>query len=174
MPSSGTTGKPTVVAYTRRDIDTWSELMARCYACAGVTARDMVQNAFGYGLFTGGLGFHYGAWMNSTYWWKLRPRSSAILGMPATSNSSPLAGFNGAKAKQCAWSINDRSTPARDWAPRHINDRSKTQQSTAAHHSARRFQCVTRICRILSQRTENGCSMPPGLNLKSNSLQQRK
>jgi phenylacetate-CoA ligase len=59
--SSGTTGKPTVVAYTRNDITLWSELMARTYAAAGVTEDDMVHNAFGYGLFTGGLGFHYGA-----------------------------------------------------------------------------------------------------------------
>jgi phenylacetate-CoA ligase len=59
--SSGTTGKPTVVAYTRKDIDLWSDLMARSYAAAGVTADDIVHNAYGYGLFTGGLGFHYGA-----------------------------------------------------------------------------------------------------------------
>jgi phenylacetate-CoA ligase len=59
--SSGTTGKPTVVAYTRHDIELWSELMARTYAAAGVTAADLVHNAYGYGLFTGGLGFHYGA-----------------------------------------------------------------------------------------------------------------
>ncbi|ADU66049.1 phenylacetate--CoA ligase [Desulfurispirillum indicum] len=59
--SSGTTGKPTVVGYTRRDIDTWSELMARCFAAAGVTRGDIVHNAYGYGLFTGGLGAHYGA-----------------------------------------------------------------------------------------------------------------
>jgi phenylacetate-CoA ligase len=59
--SSGTTGKPTVVAYTRTDIDLWSDLMARSYAAAGVTADDIVHNAYGYGLFTGGLGFHYGA-----------------------------------------------------------------------------------------------------------------
>jgi len=59
--SSGTTGKPTVVAYTRNDIALWSELMARTYAAAGVTADDVVHNAYGYGLFTGGLGFHYGA-----------------------------------------------------------------------------------------------------------------
>ena len=59
--SSGTTGKPTVVAYTRNDIDLWSELMARSYAAAGVTAADIVHNVYGYGLFTGGLGFHYGA-----------------------------------------------------------------------------------------------------------------
>src|ERR1044071_2104862 len=59
--SSGTTGKPTGVAYTRRDIRLWSDLMARSYAAAGVTDRDTVHNAYGYGLFTGGLGFHYGA-----------------------------------------------------------------------------------------------------------------
>jgi phenylacetate-CoA ligase len=59
--SSGTTGKPTVVAYTRGDLALWSELMARVYAAAGVDRDDIVHNAYGYGLFTGGLGFHYGA-----------------------------------------------------------------------------------------------------------------
>ncbi len=59
--SSGTTGKPTVVAYTRRDLDTWSEVMARTLMAGGVTRADVVHNAYGYGLFTGGLGFHYGA-----------------------------------------------------------------------------------------------------------------
>ena len=59
--SSGTTGKPTVVVYTRNDIALWSDLMARTYAAAGVTEDDIVHNAYGYGLFTGGLGFHYGA-----------------------------------------------------------------------------------------------------------------
>ena len=59
--SSGTTGKPTVVAYTAGDIDTWSEVMARTLTAAGVTKHDVVHNAYGYGLFTGGLGFHYGA-----------------------------------------------------------------------------------------------------------------
>ncbi len=59
--SSGTTGHPTIVAYTRDDISLWSNLMARAYAAAGVTAEDIVHNAYGYGLFTGGLGFHYGA-----------------------------------------------------------------------------------------------------------------
>ncbi|UCG38736.1 MAG: phenylacetate--CoA ligase [bacterium] len=59
--SSGTTGKPTVVGYTRRDVETWSILMARTLSCAGVRKGDVVQNAYGYGLFTGGLGFHYGA-----------------------------------------------------------------------------------------------------------------
>ena len=59
--SSGTTGKPTVVAYTRRDIETWSEVMARTLVMGGVGPTDVVHNAYGYGLFTGGLGFHYGA-----------------------------------------------------------------------------------------------------------------
>lgn len=59
--SSGTTGKSTVVGYTRRDIETWSELMARCFAAAGLTKNDILHNAYGYGLFTGGLGAHYGA-----------------------------------------------------------------------------------------------------------------
>ena len=59
--SSGTTGKPTVVAYTARDIDLWSEVMARTLTAGGVTKDDVVHNAYGYGLFTGGLGFHYGA-----------------------------------------------------------------------------------------------------------------
>ena len=59
--SSGTTGKPTVVGYTRRDIDIWAELMARSFAAAGARRGDIVHNAYGYGLFTGGLGAHYGA-----------------------------------------------------------------------------------------------------------------
>jgi phenylacetate-CoA ligase len=59
--SSGTTGKPVVVGYTRRDIDTWAELMARTLSAGGTTKGDVVQNAYGYGLFTGGLGAHYGA-----------------------------------------------------------------------------------------------------------------
>jgi phenylacetate-CoA ligase len=59
--SSGTTGKPTVVGYTARDIQTWSELMARTLMAGGATKGDMIHNAYGYGLFTGGLGFHYGA-----------------------------------------------------------------------------------------------------------------
>ena len=59
--SSGTTGKPTVVAYTANDIDLWSNLMARTLTAGGVTKDDVVHNAYGYGLFTGGLGFHYGA-----------------------------------------------------------------------------------------------------------------
>lgn len=59
--SSGTTGKATVVGYTRRDIDIWAECVARCLAGAGVTSHDIIQVAYGYGLFTGGLGAHYGA-----------------------------------------------------------------------------------------------------------------
>lgn len=59
--SSGTTGKATVVGYTRKDIDIWSECVARCLAGAGVTNQDTIQVAYGYGLFTGGLGAHYGA-----------------------------------------------------------------------------------------------------------------
>ena len=59
--SSGTTGIPTVVGYTKKDIETWSRLMARTIACPGVKKGDIMQNVYGYGLFTGGLGFHYGA-----------------------------------------------------------------------------------------------------------------
>jgi phenylacetate-CoA ligase len=59
--SSGTTGKPTVVGYTLKDLDTWANLMARSMACAGARPGDVVHNAYGYGLFTGGLGAHYGA-----------------------------------------------------------------------------------------------------------------
>ncbi len=58
--SSGTTGNPTVVAYTKNDIRLWSEVMARALAAAGATPDDVIQNAYGYGLFTGGLGIHYG------------------------------------------------------------------------------------------------------------------
>lgn len=59
--SSGTTGRSTVVGYTKRDIDTWAELIARCLVAAGVTKNDIIHNAYGYGLFTGALGIHYGA-----------------------------------------------------------------------------------------------------------------
>ena len=59
--SSGTTGKQTVVGYTRRDINTWAELMARSLAASGAHKNDIIHNAYGYGLFTGGLGVHYGA-----------------------------------------------------------------------------------------------------------------
>ena len=59
--SSGTTGKPTVVGYTRRDLNTWSEVVARCLVSAGAHKHDIVHIAYGYGLFTGGLGLHYGS-----------------------------------------------------------------------------------------------------------------
>lgn len=59
--SSGTTGKPVVAGYTRRDLEVWEEVMARSLTMIGVTSQDVVQIAYGYGLFTGGLGFHYGA-----------------------------------------------------------------------------------------------------------------
>ena len=59
--SSGTTGKATVVGYTKRDIKNWADMMARSFAIAGATPEDSIHNAYGYGLFTGGLGAHYGA-----------------------------------------------------------------------------------------------------------------
>jgi phenylacetate-CoA ligase len=59
--SSGTTGTPVVDAYTEKDIDIWSEAMARCLVMAGAGSGDVIQNAYGYGLFTGGIGIHYGA-----------------------------------------------------------------------------------------------------------------
>lgn len=59
--SSGTTGQITVVGYTRNDIDNWADLMARTFAAAGGTADDVIQVTYGYGLFTGGLGAHYGS-----------------------------------------------------------------------------------------------------------------
>jgi len=59
--SSGTTGKPIVVAYTQQDLEVWTSVMVRAFAACGLTHGDVVQNAYGYGLFTGGLGAHYGA-----------------------------------------------------------------------------------------------------------------
>ncbi len=59
--SSGTTGKPIVVAYTQSDLDVWTEVMTRAFAACGLHRGDIIQNAYGYGLFTGGLGAHYGA-----------------------------------------------------------------------------------------------------------------
>ncbi len=59
--SSGTTGQPTVVGYTQRDVNTWSDLMARSLVAGGAGRGDIIHNAYGYGLFTGGLGVHYGA-----------------------------------------------------------------------------------------------------------------
>ena len=58
--SSGTTGKPVVAPYTANDLRMWTEVMARTLSCAGVTKDDVMQNSYGYGLFTGGMGFHYG------------------------------------------------------------------------------------------------------------------
>jgi len=59
--SSGTTGQPTVVGYTKNDIHMWSDMIARCFTAYGITKHDIIQNAYGYGLFTGGLGVHHGA-----------------------------------------------------------------------------------------------------------------
>eukprot|EP00825_Cyclidium_porcatum_P033208 TRINITY_DN35264_c0_g1_i1.p1 TRINITY_DN35264_c0_g1~~TRINITY_DN35264_c0_g1_i1.p1 ORF type:complete len:229 (-),score=2.68 TRINITY_DN35264_c0_g1_i1:19-705(-) len=59
--SSGTTGKPIVVAYNQADLDVWASVMVRSFAACGLHRGDIVQNAYGYGLFTGGLGAHYGA-----------------------------------------------------------------------------------------------------------------
>ncbi|MGD0168471.1 MAG: phenylacetate--CoA ligase [Smithella sp.] len=59
--SSGTSGRAAVFGYTKRDIETWSDLIARSLVAAGITKNDIIHNAFGYGLFTGGLGLHYGA-----------------------------------------------------------------------------------------------------------------
>src|SRR5215208_7184699 len=58
--SSGTTGKPIVVAYTQADLEVWQQVMVRAFACYGLHRGDIIQNAYGYGLFTGGLGAHYG------------------------------------------------------------------------------------------------------------------
>ena len=58
--SSGTTGKPKIVGYTRNDLENWTECLARLITAAGVTSKDITQIAFGYGLFTGGFGLHYG------------------------------------------------------------------------------------------------------------------
>jgi len=59
--TSGTTGKPTVVGYTKKDIQTWANLIARNMTMVGLSDRDIFQNMVNYGMFTGGLGFHYGA-----------------------------------------------------------------------------------------------------------------
>lgn len=59
--SSGTTGKPTTVGYTKNDIENWREVLARCLTMAGISSDDIMQISYGYGLFTGGLGVHYGA-----------------------------------------------------------------------------------------------------------------
>jgi phenylacetate-CoA ligase len=59
--SSGTTGKPIVVSYTQEDLDVWTSVLVRCFAACGLHRGDIIQNSYGYGLFTGGLGAHYGA-----------------------------------------------------------------------------------------------------------------
>ena len=59
--SSGTTGKPTVVGYSKRDLDVWADIMVRSMRAAGCRPGMLAQNSYGYGLFTGGIGFHYGA-----------------------------------------------------------------------------------------------------------------
>ena len=59
--SSGTTGKPTVAGYTMRDVEDWAEIDARALVCAGQSAKSTIQVSYGYGLFTGGLGMHYGS-----------------------------------------------------------------------------------------------------------------
>src|SRR6516164_1203773 len=83
--SSGTTGKPTVVGYTKGDLECWSELMARSLACAGALPGDIVHNAYGYGLFTGGLGVHYGA--------EARLHSGAGIGRRHRAPGGPAAGL---------------------------------------------------------------------------------
>lgn len=79
--SSGTTGKPTVVGYTKHDIGIWSEVMARTLVAAGADKHSFVQIAYGYGLFTGGLGVHYGAErigasVNSNFVWQYKKTDS--------------------------------------------------------------------------------------------------
>jgi len=70
--SSGTTGDPTVVAYTEMDLENWSDCIARCLTMTGVTRKDIYQVILGYGLFTGGLGFHYGAEKVGATWYPPR------------------------------------------------------------------------------------------------------
>ncbi len=82
--SSGTTGKPTVVGYTKNDIDTWSLLMARSIRAAGGRSADKIHVAYGYGLFTGGLGAHYGARL----WARPSFRSAAALPSGRCSSSA--------------------------------------------------------------------------------------
>ncbi len=83
--SSGTTGKATVVGYTRRDIDMWSECVARCIAMTNLGREDIIQVAYGYGLFTGGLGGHYGAEKMGAEPWteKMRDKIEEKLGIHA-------------------------------------------------------------------------------------------
>src|SRR3954447_1862167 len=77
--SSGTTGRATVVGYTREDLDTWAEVMARSIRAAGGRPGDVLHNAYGYGLFTGGLGAHYGA---ERLGWTLGPVSGGMTERP--------------------------------------------------------------------------------------------
>src|SRR5256714_4550852 len=86
--SSGTTGRPTVVGYTRADLDLWSDLMARSLACMGAKPGDIFHNAFGYGLFTGGLGVHYGAQ-------RLRPPTIPVSRGAAPRQGAPPPGLCG-------------------------------------------------------------------------------
>ncbi|MFC1754696.1 phenylacetate--CoA ligase family protein [Thermoproteota archaeon] len=79
--SSGTTGKPVVDAYTKNDIDVWGEVMARTLSAGGATQNDIVHNTYGYGLFTGGLGIHYGA----------RKLGAAVLPMSSGNTARQLA-----------------------------------------------------------------------------------
>ena len=84
--SSGTKGKPTIVGYTREDLETWSEVCARSLACGGADARSVIHVAYGYGLFTGGLGIHYGA------------ERLGALTVPASGGNTAHAGFDRAMA----------------------------------------------------------------------------
>jgi phenylacetate-CoA ligase len=81
--SSGTTGKPTVVGYTARDIETWSDMVARDLVMVGCTKEDIFQNAVNYGFFTGGLGIHYGIERMGAMW-----RSPAARGAPGVRSRS--------------------------------------------------------------------------------------
>jgi len=99
--SSGTTGKPTVVGYTRADLDLWSDVMARSLACMGGKPGDIFHNAYGYGLFTGGLGFHYGA------------ERLGLTTVPVSGGATDASGPN-LGATPCATSSR-RNSPSRRW-----------------------------------------------------------
>ena len=87
--SSGTTGKPTVVGYTAGDLDMWTNLMARSLFAAGVRTGDVVHNSYGYGLFTGGMGYHYGA-AGRTATATARNRPSGTTSWSGVSRRKPL------------------------------------------------------------------------------------
>jgi phenylacetate-CoA ligase len=91
--SSGTHGKPTVVGYTGADLDTWTELMARCMTMAGVRPGMLIHNANGYGLFTGGLGFHQGG----------ERIGATVVPCPADSR----------RARRCCWATSARRCSSR-------------------------------------------------------------